>query len=63
MKDVDDQEMKGVVREITRSVTSERPNSQAVMVYVSDDLNTSDLLFTEERNKVSAQLIQNNVIF
>ena len=63
MKDVDDQEMKGVVREITRSVTSERPNSQAVMVYVSDDLNTSDLLFTEERNEVSAHLIQNYVIF
>jgi VWFA-related protein len=52
-----------IVEDIARMATQRRPNSQVVLVLVSDSINTLDGVFFTDREKIDAKLLRANLTF
>ena len=55
--------MDEAIEQAARVATKERPDSQTVLLYVSNGLNTLDTSDLQLRDKAAAKLIRNNIIF
>lgn len=51
------------VEEVARLAAEARPNSQVVLVLVTDGVNSTDSLFYQERDELGQRLLRSNVIF
>src|SRR5712691_9033823 len=55
--------MDEAIEQAARVATKERPDSQTVLLYISNGLNTFDTSDFQLRDKAAAKLIRNNIIF